>query len=352
MQCLLENHVYKAQAQKVAEALPCAFPSGRGLLVTGASGLIGSAVVDLACCLRAFGRLNGDIVAVGRDICRLELRFGKKSGVLFQTYREVIAGDGIDGINRFVLAASPASPNLFISEREEIIKTNTDDVRTLLGCISHRTDARSLYVSSSEVYGNATASLGGHIEGDVGEIYEKDPRSCYALSKRRAEEICKTFAKKGMHVVMARPGHIYGPSALECDRRVSSAWAYDAACGRDIIMKSDGRQLRSYTHCLDCAGAILTILENGISGEAYNVGNRESVITIRRLAEILSAAAKVKLIVRPPTDVERRTFNPMSDSSLNVSKLEALGWRGTISADEGLLSTVEILRTGHSNETV
>ena len=109
-------------------------------------------------------------------------------------------------------------------------------------------------------------------------------------------------------------------------------------------MKSDGCQLRSYVHCVDCAAAILAAMCKGVSGEAYNISNRESVISIRDMAEILANAGSVKLRMELPTDSERKTFNPMNNSSLNAQKLETLGWRGKIDARRGFRETVAILR--------
>ena len=343
MKPLLDNLAYRAALGLVAESAPDLSIFKRGILVTGASGLVGSAVVDLLLYMRGIGAFGGRVIAAGRSVTRLMERFGDKDGLSFAEYGDVIDGKLSDFVDGFVLAASPASPNLFLTDPDAVVKANTRDVEKILSSIK-RSAARVVYVSSSEVYGDAVAPEGGHVEDAFGEIDTSDVRSCYAVSKRKAEEICGHFAHDGLDITIVRPGHIYGPSALPSDRRVSSAWAYSAARGEDIVMKSDGRQLRSYTHCLDCASAILTVLAKGTCGEAYNISNRSSVITIRRLAEILSEKAGVALRLEVPTTGERAAFNPMANSSLNASKLESLGWRGTLDADAGLENTIKVLR--------
>ena len=340
---LLDSTAYCAALDKVVERAPDLSCIKHGILVTGASGLIGSAVVDLLRWLCKRGGFKGDIIAAGRSVQRLEHRFGSQDGICFVKYSDVVDGRMSSVADGFVLVASPASPNLFLTESDAVVKTNTNDVEMNLSSIAG-SGVRVVYVSSSEVYGDAVAPDGGHVEDVLGSIATDDVRSCYAVSKRKAEDICLRFADKGLDVAIVRPGHVYGPTALPSDKRVSSAWAYSVARGEDIVMKSDGCQLRSYTHCLDCAAAILTVLAKGARGEAYNISNRNSVITIRRLAEMLSNSAGVALRMDVPSQIEREAFNPMMNSSLNAAKLESLGWQGVLDAETGLENTINVLR--------
>ena len=343
MKPLLDNLSYRAALDMVAESVPDLSSFSRGILVTGASGLVGSAVVDLLLFMRSKGAFDCRVIAAGRSIPRLEERFGAQNDLSFAGHGDVVEGKLSQFVDGFVLAASPASPNLFVSDPDSVVRANTMDVERILSSIK-RPDARVVYVSSSEVYGDAVAPDDGHVEDALGEIDPTDVRSCYAASKRRAEEICRRFAGEGLNVAIVRPGHIYGPTALPSDRRVSSAWAYSSARGEDITMKSDGRQQRSYTHCLDCASAILTVLAKGGRGEPYNISNSSSVITIRRLAKILSEKSGVALRFEVPSADEKAAFNPMVNSSLNAAKLELLGWRGVINAEAGLENTINVLR--------
>ena len=109
-------------------------------------------------------------------------------------------------------------------------------------------------------------------------------------------------------------------------------------------MKSDGSQIRSYCYCLDCAAAILKVLLDGESVKAYNISNPDSVITIRKMAELLATVAGISVKIEIPTEKEIKAFNPMSDSSLDGSELLALGWRGLFDAERGFSHTVEILK--------
>ena len=61
--------------------------------------------------------------------------------------------------------------------------------------------------------------------------------------------------------------------------------------GEDIILKSEGQQIRSYCHVMDCASALFYILLRGKDGEAYNIANRESILSIKELAEMIANMA-------------------------------------------------------------
>ena len=340
-----ENADYQSELGLVSNQVPVDALKGSRVLITGASGLVGSAIVDLLLHLNRVYHAQIDIVAVGRSMEKLVCRFGECDFLSFAQYEDVLGGKVVNDCSHFVLAASPASPEIYVNDPDSVIKANTDDIRSIITGIKCPCGKSVVYISSSEVYGNLAAPACGYGEDEFGMIDSSSRRSCYALSKRKAEQMCRDFAAElGLRVMLVRPGHVYGPTATQSDRRVSSAWAYDVAAGRDIVMKSDGRQLRSYVHCLDCAAAVLVVLCRGKSCEAYNISNRDSVITIREMAEFLVKAGGVQLRLDIPSDVDRQAFNPMSNSSLDSRKLEALGWEGVIDAKTGFAKTVQIIR--------
>ena len=165
------------------------------------------------------------------------------------------------------------------------------------------------------------------ITNSYGFVDILNPRACYPSSKRAAETLCAAYKKEyGVDVVIIRPGHVYGPTMTDTDNRASSQFPRDVKAGKNIIMKSAGTQLRSYCYVLDCATAILTVLLNGESGEAYNVSNKNSVVTIREMAEAFAEVGGKKLIFEEATKAESASFNLMQNSSLTSEKIEALGW--------------------------
>lgn len=329
--------------------------AGKSIMITGAAGLICSSVVDILFRYNDTHHNPIQVYAAGRWIEEMEKRFGS------QFHREdfhFVAYDASRSDNRLEISAdyiihgaSNAYPSLIIKEPVETMLSNMMGVKLLLDYAKHAGTKRVLYISSSEVYGNKESSEPFR-EGEYGYIDILNPRNSYSVGKRAAETLCASYAAEyGTQSVIVRPGHIYGPTASPFDNRVSSAWAYAAARGENIVMKSDGAQVRSYCYSLDCASAMLKVLLSGESGHAYNISNPNSIISIRELAEALAFAGNVKLNIELPTDEEKKGFNPMSNSSLEADSLLGIGWRGCFTANEGLKHTVQILRELEQNKT-
>ena len=202
---------------------------------------------------------------------------------------------------------------------------------------------RVLYISSSEIYGRKSTEE-PFIEGKYGEIDIDNIRSSYSIAKRASEMMCKAYTSEyGVDTVIVRPGHIFGPSAKMDDKRISSEFAFKAANGESLKLKSAGLQKRSYCYSVDCALQILTVLLKGESGQAYNIGHNE-ITTIKEMAKIYAKAGGVNLIAVKPTEAELNAFNPMNNSALDSTRIEKLGYKNIFSVKEGLTHTVEILR--------
>lgn len=217
-------------------------------------------------------------------------------------------------------------------------------MKNLLELAQNRGTKKVVFISSSEVYGKKENDL-PFSENEYGYIDLLNARNSYSVSKCAAETLCVSYASEyGIDVSIIRPGHIYGPTASKTDNRVSSAWVYDVVDGKDIIMKSNGEQLRSYVYCLDCASAILMVLLKGENKKAYNISNPNSIINIREMARFLCEAANVKLKMELPTEEEKKSFNPMKNSSLMSDSLQSLGWKGFFDAKTGFSNTVKIVK--------
>ena len=320
---------------------------GKSVLLTGATGLIGSAVADLL--LRLGERLQHPVklyVAV-RDTAGARARFSR---YVESAYLHFVPYDA-SKINTFdfhadyiIHAASNAAPADFQARPVETMLDNFQGLHELLVYALETGAEAVLFVSSSEVYGQKNTVEPYH-ETEYGYVDILSVHSAYASSKRAAETLCACFAEEhGLRTVIARPGHIYGPTARRRDNRVSSAFAFAAADGRELVLKSDGAQVRSYCYMLDAATAILTVLFRGEAANAYNISNPQAIISIRQMAELLAGEAQVGTSFAQPTESEKKAFNPMQNSSLDSSKLQALGWQGLFDAQSGFAHTVRVIR--------
>ena len=156
--------------------------------------------------------------------------------------------------------------------------------------------------------------------------------------------ICKAYTSEyEVDTVIVRPGHIFGPSAKKDDKRISSDFAFKAAMGKKLEMKSAGLQKRSYCYSIDCAVQILTVLLKGKSGQAYNIGHDE-ITTIREMAEICAEAGNVELTMKHPTEAELKAFNPMNNAALDNTRVKNLGYSDVFSTKNGIMHTVDILK--------
>lgn len=317
---------------------------GKSVMITGATGMICSAVAELLFWLNKESNANIRIVLAGRDQERMQQRFycfkeGKDYSFLeYDATKDFVSKESYDYI---IHGASPADPASFINHPVETMFANLIGLRSLLDIAKRDSNTRLLYISSSEVYGKKDESR-PYQETDYGFVDILNPRACYPSSKRAAETLCAAYREEyGVDFVVVRPGHIYGPSITDSDSRASAQFTRKVVAGEDIAMKSAGTQLRSYTYTLDCASAILTVLLKGKCGEAYNISNPLSIVTIRELAECMARTAGVSVVYEQASDLEKRSYNMMDNSSLDSSRLESLGWKGKYDLSKGVKATLD-----------
>lgn len=315
---------------------------GKKLLITGAGGLICSALVDV---LLAWD-MDIQVYAAGRNEEKLKHRF------LHWKDREnltLVSWDACDPLrlpqtfDYYIHGASNANPAAYSAQPVQTMLTNFLGMEHILNHCARQGSGRVMYISSSEVYGSKAENT-PYQEGEYGFVDLLDPRSCYPSSKRAAETLCAAYGKQySVDTVIVRPGHVYGPTATEGDNRASSQFPRDVLAGKDILMKSPGAQLRSYCYVLDCVSAMLTVLLRGQSGKAYNISNPNSVVTIRQMAQAFADAAGKKLLFADPTHSEAAAFNRMSHSDLDAAELEALGWQGCFDLGAGVAATLDAM---------
>lgn len=346
MNCILDSKTYTSDIYKVLEQ-NCLFKdfSNKSFFITGCNGLICSSIVDLLLLADKKYSLNLKIFLATRNIEKTKNRFGlySTSNINYIEYDATKSLTFDKHIDFFIHGASPASPDLFVKKPVDTMLSNFFGLKEILDN-ALKCNARTLYVSSSEVYGKVQTSQPIE-ENACGPIEILNSRNSYGQSKRAAETLCASYkAQYNSDIVIVRPGHIYGPTASRTDNRVSSAFMYDAFDGKDLVLKSKGEQLRSYTYCIDCAYAILFVLIKGQNGEAYNISNPNSICSIAQMAQAFAEYSGVNLRFELPADEEKKAFNPMNNSSLNSTKLEGLGWKPCFSKEEGFEHSINVLK--------
>lgn len=315
----------------------------RTILITGATGMICSAVVDLLHWMNCHLDADIHIILAGRNEERTKKRFPFMEGNTHMSFLpyDATSSEKINIKADYIIhGASNADPASFTKQPVETMLANVIGLNALLLSAVENRSQRVLLISSSEVYGRKEERRPFE-ENDYGFVDILNPRASYPSSKRAAETLCAAYKEEhGLDFVVIRPGHIYGPSITKTDSRASAQFTRNAKEGKDIVMKSAGTQLRSYCYTLDCASAILTALINGNSGEAYNISSSELVCSIRDIAEALAKAGNVNVVFENASEVEKKGFNLMDNSSLDGSKLESIGWKPLYVINTGCLKTL------------
>lgn len=326
--------------------------AGAEVLITGATGTIGSFLTDM---LLEFDRkLEADglpakcihVVAAGRSAERLRDRFGEESEILRYEEYDLLKSVELSCRPDYIIsAAGNAHPRAFNSDPVGTILGNVEGTGRLLDFAGRNGVRRFLYVSSGEIYGQGELSLDSYEETYGGYLDPTSPRSSYPNSKRMAETLCASYTQEyGLDTVIVRPSHTYGPGITESDSRANAEFLRKGVHGEKIVLRSAGNQLRSYNYIADCASGIFTVLMNGRSGEAYNTANPDVRCTIAQFARTVAEAAGTEAVFEIPTEEDIRNRSPIAKQVLSTDKLEALGWRGRFGLEEGVTHTLQILR--------
>ncbi|MDO8307718.1 MAG: GDP-mannose 4,6-dehydratase [Actinomycetota bacterium] len=191
-----------------------------------------------------------------------------------------------------------------------------------------------MQIGSSEVYGPA-------IDGPCAEGSMPNPTSPYAVSKLAGDLHLKTYADSiGFPMNVIRPSNAYGPGQQLY--RLMPRAAFCALTGRPFPLEGGGVAEKSFMHATDMASAVHRIIVSGAQGEVYNAGP-DSAVSIRQIVELIAIAAGVD----PTTFVTMAPGRATEDSRywLDSTKIEReLGWRPTISLEEGVTEMVEWAR--------
>lgn len=348
---LYNNEIYQHDIESVANFEELNKLTGSKFLITGATGMIASVIIDI---LMYYNNTIIEsskgihIIAVSRNEAKARERFAAYWDSGFFTYLSQDISQSLPelgDVDYILHAASNTHPRVYATDPIGTITANVTGTYELLSYAAEHHCRRFLCFSSVEIYGENRKDVDKFDESYLGYIDCNTVRAGYPESKRLSESLCNAFAaQKGQDFVIGRFSRVYGPTMGQEDSKAIAQFIRRAAAGEDIVLKSEGNQLYSYTYVVDAAVAALYLLLYGKSGEAYNVADEKSEITLKELAQILADAAGSKVIFELPDAVERAGYSTATKALLDTGKITALGWRASTPIKEGLEKTVRILR--------
>ena len=300
--------------------------SGSRFLITGATGLIGSTLVH---CLLALNR-GIEVTCPVRSIEKAKAMYKNEFEKIHFVECDLLAylnGLSADDVFQYIVhCASPTAGKYMTEHPVETYLLAIDTTKAILDYARKANPQGIVYVSSLEYYGqNNNDDI--ITEDKLGYVDGTDPRSSYPLGKRAAEYLCAAYAKEyGVNAMIARLTQTFGAGVAPDDNRVFAQFARSIIAGTDIVLHTKGESAKPYCYTTDCISAILYILLKGEAGEAYNVANDATYITIRDMAEFLRDHFNPKINVIVESHPEMG-YAPVTKLHLSSAKLQALGWR-------------------------
>lgn len=331
------NSVLQREIESVAISLPNILPeiaqmNGKTIMITGATGLIGTQLVKTILCYNRLFDKHIHVVAVGRNIEKLHNIYAQLADrpELHMLKADVCFPFSATRPIQYVIhGASITDSKKFVTEPVETIHTLLNGTMNLLELSKNNPVESFVYLSSLEVYGVSDSYR--IRENDYGYIDFLNARSSYSEGKRMGECISAAYwSEYRVPVKIARLTQTMGCGISYNDNRVFAQFARSVVEGNDIVLNTTGQTVRSYCDICDAVRALLIILLRGTNGEAYNVANEETAISIADMAQTVCDMypdSQIKVVFNTPDNIQTMGYNPEMKISLNTEKLKGLGWQ-------------------------
>lgn len=303
------------------------------ILITGGAGFIGSNMIrHLLSTYKDYSVVNLDKLTYAgnlKNLTDIERKYPDRyrfvHGDIAREKNIESAGSDIDVIINF---AAESHVDRSIAGPEAFLSTDIMGTYRLLEYIRRRNIKRYIQISTDEVFGALP-------EGEAEEESRFDPSSPYSASKASGDLLCNAYMRTyGLPIIVIHSCNVYGP--FQYPEKIIPLFITNLIDGKKVPVYGDGLQSREWIFVEDFARALDTVLHKGSDREVYNIGTRERLTNLELTKKILHSMAKDDSWIQPVAD------RPGHDVryAVNPAKIQALGWKHTVSFEEGLARTV------------
>lgn len=355
-ECLNDNVLQEDLERIASSGIPVDEMNHSTILISGATGLIGSQLVRALMCCNRVRNTKILILALVRNIEKAKKIYGQllEREDLILVRGDVTTEIKLDyDIDYMIHCASVTASKTMVRQPVETLVTSIEGTRNMLELAKEKKVKSFVYVSSMEMYG-AFEDIGHRVtEQDLGYIDPLKVRSNYPESKRLCENMCIAYLSEyGVPVRIARLAQTFGAGILPEDNRVFAQFARSAMRGEDIVLHTKGLSEGNYCYTRDCIKALILLLVKGADGEAYNISNEETHTTIADMAKMVCekiAGGRIQVVFDIP---ESNTFGYAADTKMKLSsdKLRTLGWKPEVGLEEAYRRLIESLRCSVGKE--
>jgi UDP-glucuronate decarboxylase len=311
------------------------FLTNKRVLITGASGLIGTYILAYMVFLIKKGV---PLEVYAQTFSEppphmLELISCGKTKVLQIDLSNINEYKRLPDADVIIHAAGYAQPMLFMSNPIATMHINISATMALLQRL--RPNGSFIFISSSEVYCGLTESI--FQEESIGTTTPYHPRASYIEGKRSGEAACNAFRSQGVRAISARLGDVYGPGTRKHDKRALNSFIEKALFNQKIDLLDSGTAMRTYCYVVDALELLIKILFYGKQA-VYNVGGH-SYTSIAELAKMIGNILDVPVIF-PPDEIQVAGSPKILQLDLNRVETE-FGKTKYVGLEGGLRATIE-----------
>lgn len=306
------------------------------ILITGATGSIGSLLIRSLLFADKKSKLNLKVIGLVRNMQRAKIFFDDLVKnkhfklVLNDVTKKIKYNDKVDYI---IHCANNTSSRSFVETPVETMEIAFCGTKNVLEFAKIKKVKSIVYLSSMEIYGHIKNTEPSQKESDLGHLELLNVRNSYPVSKRAAETLCYSYYKeKNVPVKIARLAQTIGANIDYNDSRVYAQFARSIVEKKDIILNTTGNTIRSYCYITDVITGIFLLLQRGKNGTAYNIANEDAIFKIRDIAEMLTNKYPNSKLVFDIVDTN--IFPKETVWALNTERIKSMGWKPAISLEK------------------